>query len=50
MYLVDHANPLHDNLCRCPACKPRPHRVDLRRLKVALIVAIVAVAALMVLR
>lgn len=46
MYLVDHANPLHDNLCRCPACKPRPRRNDLLRLKVALLIALAAVAAL----
>ena len=22
MHIVDHANPLHDQFCRCRACKP----------------------------
>lgn len=48
MHLVDHANPLHDHFCRCPACKPAPNTNAVSRLKVALLVAIVAVVALLV--
>lgn len=50
MHLVNHANPLHDNLCRCPACKPAPRRDSLARLKVALLIVSVGTLALVAFR
>ncbi len=54
MNAVDHANPLHDSFCRCPACKPAPadrcsaDARHLMRVKVALLIATPLTIALLV--